>query len=85
MRADRSQFEAEVTKERTQPGLELLRKRGNGTRKKKYQKGHAGLEMAIDLYLENFYTITEICESTGVSRPTLYSQLKKRGIELKTK
>lgn len=85
MMAALSTFEAELTKERTAVGLELLKKRGPVTRKKKYTKGHPSLEMALELYEKDTHTVTEICEATGVSRPTLYMHLKKRGIALKTK
>lgn len=85
MMAALSTFEAELTKERTSTGLEVLKKRGPVTRKKKYTKGHPSLEMAIELYEKDTHTVTEICKATGVSRPTLYMHLKKRGIPLKTK
>lgn len=85
MMAALSTFEAELTKERTSMGIELLKKRGPVTRKKKYTKGHEKLELALELYEEGNKTVTEICKGTGVSRPTLYMHLKKRGIALKTK
>ena len=39
------------------------------------------LDEAIDLYLNDYKeTIASICESCGVSKATLYRELRKRGI-----
>ena len=69
-----AQFERDVIVQRTNEGLNAARARGrNGGRPKvPYEK----IEKAIRLYKTKEYSITEITEMTGVTKPTLYRYIK---------
>ena len=68
-----SQFERDCLAERTKEGLAAARARG--------RKGGrpitspALIEKAMRLYNSKEYSVTEICELTGVSRSTLYRRI----------
>lgn len=70
-----SQFERDLTKERTMAGLAAARARGRkGGRPKADQKA---IEQAIRLYKSKTMTIPEILAVTHVKKTTLYAYLKK--------
>jgi len=71
-----SEFERNLIRERTQAGLAAARARG--------RKGGRPLalddkkrEITVRLYNEREHTVKEICEIMGISKPTLYSYLRK--------
>lgn len=68
------QFERDLIKERTCEGLKSARSRGiiGGRPKLPSDK----ISKAIRLYNSNTYTISEIVNITGVSRTTLYNNIK---------
>ena len=71
-----AEFERNLIRERTQAGLEAARKRGRkGGRPLSLDRKRA--ELAVKLYKGKEHSIKEICEMMGISKPTLYSYLKK--------
>jgi len=71
-----AQFERDLLSERTKEGLESAKARGRlGGRPKVELKN---IEIAFKLYDSNQYTVREIEEMTGVTKPTLYRYLKER-------
>ncbi|MFR7592393.1 MAG: recombinase family protein [Longibaculum sp.] len=71
-----SQFERDLTVQRTMEGLKSARARGRvGGRPKKDKKV---VEKAMKLYDSKVYSVKEICVLTGISQGTLYSNLKAR-------
>lgn len=69
-----SQFERDLTVERTKEGLTAARARGRqGGRPKADEKS---VEKALKLYYSQEYSIREIVEMTGVSQATLYRNVK---------
>ncbi|MBC2581393.1 recombinase family protein [Clostridium sp. DJ247] len=71
-----SQFERDLISQRTREGLSSARARGRkGGRPSKSSKD---IEKALKLYNSKEYSITEITEMTGVSKPTLYRYLRNR-------
>ena len=70
-----SEFERNLIRERTKAGLEAARARGKqGGRPKKLDANKQ--ELAKDLYASKKYTIMEICEMVGISKPTLYTYVR---------
>ncbi len=88
--ASLAQFERDVIRERTMAGLEAARARGRvgGRPKGLSQSAKDKAIVAESLYKQlddegnKKFSITEICEHIGISRPTLYSYLRHRGIEI---
>ena len=71
-----SQFERDLTHERTMDGLAAARARGRlGGRPKVDEKK---IQQAMAMYDGNCIPIKDILETTGISRATLYSYLKAR-------
>ncbi|MBJ8061892.1 recombinase family protein [Bacillus cereus] len=71
-----AEMERDLISERTRAGLESARLRGRkGGRPKKDNKQ---VEKALKLYNIKQYTVKEIEEMTGVSKATLYREIKKR-------
>ena len=69
-----SQFEADLTAQRTREGLEAARLRGRlGGRPK---KDESKVKQALKLYVSREYTLKEIEELTGVKKSTLYRNLR---------
>ncbi|SUG18738.1 helix-turn-helix, Fis-type [Salmonella enterica subsp. arizonae] len=69
-----AEFERNLTRERTQVGLQAARARGRkGGRPKVLNKDKQAL--AVQLYDERKHTVAQICELMGVSRPTLYKYI----------
>jgi DNA invertase Pin-like site-specific DNA recombinase len=68
-----AEFERNLIRERTQAGLIAARARGLlGGRPKALDPKKR--ELAVKLYEERLYSIDEICEMIGISKPTLYSK-----------
>lgn len=68
-----SQFERDLTRQRTKEGLAAARARGrNGGRPKANADKVA---TAIKMHQSNMHTIAEITQATGISRATLYRAL----------
>lgn len=69
-----SQFERDITVQRTNEGLQAARARGRkGGRPKADRKA---VEKAVKLYNAKTHSIREITELTGISQMTLYRALK---------
>jgi len=69
-----SQFERDLTVERTKEGLVAARARGRkGGRPKSDEKA---LNKAIKLYQSKEYSIREIVSMTGISQSTIYRNIK---------
>ncbi len=70
--ASLAEFERNLIGERTKAGLEAARSRGRqGGRPKKLNKDKR--QLAIDLYKGRKHPIKQICQTVGISKPTLYS------------
>jgi DNA invertase Pin-like site-specific DNA recombinase len=72
-----AEFERNLIRERTQPGLTAARARGRRGGRRKVLTGKQ-LEIARDLY-EKRHPIAEICRTLKVSRATLYRSIKTGG------
>jgi DNA invertase Pin-like site-specific DNA recombinase len=71
-----AEFERNIIIERTKAGLEAARARGRkGGRKPALSAKQQ--EVAVKLYHEKDHTAEEICRIMGISKPTLYSYIKK--------
>jgi DNA invertase Pin-like site-specific DNA recombinase len=81
--ASLAEFERELIRERTQAGLEAARARGRkGGRPAGLSKQAKAKAMAAEtLYREGALRVQEICDQLGISKPTLYSYLKHRGVK----
>ncbi len=70
-----AEFERNLIKERTMAGLVAARARGRtGGRPKKLETDRK-VQMARRLHADNTVSITEICQTMGISRATLYRYL----------
>lgn len=70
-----SEFERNLIRERTRAGIEAARSRGRqGGRPKKLNKDKR--ELVVDLYKGKKHSIAQICEMTGISKPTLYKYVR---------
>ena len=62
--------------ERTKAGLEAARARGRqGGRPLKLNKDKR--QLAVDLYNGKKHSIKQICQTVGISKPTLYNYVRK--------
>ena len=69
-----SQFERDLISQRTLEGLAAARARGrNGGRPKKDEKT---INLALKMYQEKAYSISEITKATGVSKTTIYRYIE---------
>ena len=73
-----AQFERDLISERTKAGLEAARKRGRkGGRKPGLTKDAQVKAIKIlKLYKTNCFTVSEICDTVGVARATMYKYLE---------
>jgi DNA invertase Pin-like site-specific DNA recombinase len=70
-----TEFERNLIRDRTQAGLNAARARGRkGGRPKALNASQRTL--AVDLYHQKKHSIAEICNTVGISRPTLYAYVK---------
>lgn len=73
--ASLSEFERNLILERTRAGIEAARARGRqGGRPKKLDKDKR--KLAIDLYEGKKHSLKQICNTLGISKPTLYKYIK---------
>lgn len=73
-----AQFERDVIADRTREGLASARARGHfGGRPK---VSCAAVDKALKLYYTRQYTVAEITELTGITKPTLYRYIEKNSI-----
>lgn len=84
--ASLAEFERELIRERTQAGLSAARARGRigGRPKGLPAKSEATAMAAETLYREGRLSIAAISEKLRISRSTLYSYLRHRGVEVGT-
>jgi DNA invertase Pin-like site-specific DNA recombinase len=81
--ASLAEFERDLIRERTQAGLKAARARGRkGGRPPGLSKQAEATAMAAEtLYREGRLSVQEICDQLGISKPTLYSYLRYRGVK----
>lgn len=84
--ASLAEFERDIIRERTQAGLSAARARGKkGGRPKGIPKKAESTTYAAEaLYKEGNLSIQEICNQLGISKSTLYSYLRYRGVKIGT-
>ena len=85
--ASLAEFERDLIRERTQAGLAAARARGRkgGRPAGLSAKAETTAMAAETLYKEGQLSIKGICEQLNISKPTLYSYLRHRGVEIGTK
>ena len=71
-----AEFERNLIRERTQAGLAAARARGRKGGRPPALDGKKR-EMAVKLYNSKEHSVREICQTMGISRPTLYSYVRK--------
>jgi len=71
-----SQFEADIISQRTKEGLASARSRGRIGGRKRIDQNK--LVKALKMYDSNKFSVSEINETTGVTKPTLYRYLNER-------
>lgn len=76
MLAVMAQFERDIISERTKQGLESAKARGRQGGRPKKSSGK--IAIALQMYDDKKYTIAQIEEATGVSKPTLYRYINER-------
>ena len=70
-----AEFERNLIQERTQAGLAAARARGRkGGRP--FALDESKRKMTIELYNSKEHSVEEICQTMGISRPTLYNYLR---------
>ncbi len=82
--ASLAEFERDIISERTKAGLKAARARGRlGGRPKGLSKESQSKACAAEtLYNERKLTVKQICEQLSVSKATLYSYLRYRGVQI---
>lgn len=82
--ASLAEFERDLIRERTKAGLEAARARGKigGRPKGLSQKAKSTACAAETLYKERKLSIQEICNQLSISKATLYSYLRYRGVKI---
>ncbi len=70
-----SELEVEMCRSRVNDGLEAARRRG-----KKLGRPRRDMDTAIKMWQSKDYSITEICETVGCSRQTLYNAIKRANV-----
>ena len=72
-----AEFERNLIRERTRAGLEAARSRGRtGGRKKKLSDKQ--IETMRLMYESKKHTVNEICQTLGISKPTLYKWMARK-------
>lgn len=82
--ASLAEFERDIIRERTKAGLKAARARGRvGGRPKGLSKqAEATAAAAVTLYQEGKMSTRQIAKMLGISKTTLYSYLRHRGLEI---
>lgn len=82
--ASLAEFESDLLRERTKAGLEAARARGKlgGRPKGLSQRAKSTACAAETLYKERKLSIQEICNQLSISKATLYSYLRYRGVKI---
>lgn len=82
--ASLAEFERDLIRERTQAGLQAARARGRlgGRPKGLSQKALSTAAAAETLYREGKLSTSEIAKMLGISKSTLYSYLRHRGVKI---
>lgn len=82
--ASLAEFERDLIRERTQAGLQAARARGRtgGRPKGLSPKALSTAAAAETLYREGKLSINEIARMLGISKSTLYSYLRHRGVKV---
>ena len=82
--ASLAEFERDLIRERTQAGLHAARARGRlGGRPKGLSVAAAKKAIAVKaLYKEDQLSVNEIARNQGISKATLYSYLRHRGVPI---
>jgi len=82
--ASLGEFEREVIWERTNAGLASVRRRGQtlGRKKGLSQEAENKSRIAESLYKEGKFTVQEIARQIVISKPTLYTYLRHRGLDI---
>jgi DNA invertase Pin-like site-specific DNA recombinase len=85
--ASLAEFERDLIRERTKAGLESARARGRkGGRRKGLSKEAQQAAMLAEMYYnENKLGVNEIAKRLNVSKMTLYSYLRHRGVKIHSK
>lgn len=73
-----AQMQREENQERAKKGLEQAKQRGVKIGRPKKQEE---LNKAVEMYLNNSFTVSQIIDMCGVSRATFYKELKARGLK----
>ncbi len=71
-----SQFERDLTSQRTKEGLSSARARGRKGGRPSHESSN--IDLALKMYYSNEYSLSEISKATGLSKTTLYRYLKRR-------
>lgn len=84
MFASLAEFERDLIRERTQAGLKAARARGRtgGRPKGLSSSAQAKAAAAETLYKEEKLSVQEICNQLSISKSTLYSYLRYRGVSI---
>ena len=78
--ASLAEFDRSLISERTRSGLTAARGRVGGRPKGLTDEAKKTAMAAETLYRTKQHSVREICEQLGISKPTLYSYLKGRGV-----
>lgn len=70
-----SELEVEMCRERVRDGLEAAKRRG-----KKLGRPKKDMDSAIRMWLSKEFSISEICDTVGCAKQTLYNEIKRRGV-----
>jgi DNA invertase Pin-like site-specific DNA recombinase len=70
-----AEFERNLIRERTKAGLEAARARGK-TGGRRHKLNATQRSLAVDLYHQKKLSLIEICQSLGISKPTLYAYVR---------
>ena len=75
-----SQFEADLTSERTIEGLKAAKRKGRTGGRPKGITNEKAANLAVKLYKSEEYTVKEMLDMTQLSRSTFYKYLKLKGV-----
>lgn len=70
-----SELEVEMCRSRVRDGLAAAKRRG-----KKLGRPRKDMDTAIKMWLSKDYSISEICETVGCAKQTLYNEVHRRGL-----